>query len=367
MNTDHVENNASTVRQQFQGDEMTVQHETASVAIAAAAKATIEARYIIAMKRPRDLDVVRQKLLKECERPGFAEAAIFRKPLGSKFNDETGKWEKQYAEGLSVRFAEAAKRCLTNIYWSAVSIYDDQEKSVVRVTVMDLESNDTGETDIHVSKTVERSKLKEGQRPLAERVNSGGKKVYVVPATDDEILNKVNALISKAFRNNLLRIVPGDIQDECEEKCRATQADRDKKDPGAAKKKLFDAFAGIGVMPDALKEYLGHPNDLAPSELAELRAIFSAIRDGETTWAAIVDAKSPAEGTEKNGAAQKKVEDLIDKHKTKQAAKGKGDEKDKAQAKTPEGSAGTPSETPAQGQPTEPKTEAKQGREPGQD
>ena len=50
-------------------------NETASAVLAAQARAVIEARYLIAINRPRDLDVVREKLLKECRRPGFAEVA----------------------------------------------------------------------------------------------------------------------------------------------------------------------------------------------------------------------------------------------------------------------------------------------------
>jgi hypothetical protein len=322
MNPEGAESNASIVRQNFGGDELVVQGETASTAIAAAAKASIEARYILALKRPRDWDVVRQKLLKECARPGFAEAAIYKKPVGSKKNDETGEWEKTFVEGLSVRFAEAAIRNVSNFYSSATSIYDDGDKSIVRITVMDLESNATIEQDVSVSKTVERKSLKKGQRPLGERINSYGDPVFIVSATDDEVLNKTNALISKALRNGVLRLLPGDIQDDCEEACRATAAKRDKEDPEGAKKRLFDGFATLGIMPDALKEYLGHSNALRPAELADLRLIYSAIRDGETTWAAIVDAKAPqADGDKKKETAAKKaVDDVLQKQREKQAA-----------------------------------------------
>jgi len=314
-------NSGAIVRQGFSSSEMQAQHETASSAIAAAAKASIEARYVLAMKQPRDWDVVRSKLMKECARPGFAEAAIYRKPVGSKKNAETGVYEKNFVEGLSVRFAEAAIRNVTNFYSSATSIYDDDEKAIVRITVMDLEANSTIEQDVHVTKTVERKFLKQGQRPLAERMNSYGDVVFIVPATDDEVLNKTNAFISKALRNGVLRLLPGDIQDDCEAACRATQRKTDATDPAAAKKRIFDAFALLGVMPDQLKEYLGTEGDLQPAQLADLRGIHSAIRDGETTWAAIVDAKAPAaEGEQKDNAAAKKVQEVLDKHKTRTAA-----------------------------------------------
>jgi hypothetical protein len=348
-NNNHPAPNAGLVRQDFAGEEMHMQRETASVAIAAAAKASIEARYILAMKRPRDYDHVRTLLMKECARPGFAEAAIYRKPMGTKKNEETNQYEQQYVEGLSVRFAEAAIRSVSNFYSSATSIYDDHDKAIVRITVMDLETNATIEQDVHVTKTVERKFLKKGQRPLAERMNSYGDKIFILPATDDEVLNKTNALISKALRNGVLRLLPGDIQDDCEMACRQTQKNQDAKDPAAAKKKLFDGFAQIGVMPDQLKEYLGTEGDLQPAQLGELRAIYSAIRDGETTWAAIVDAKNPpAEGEKKESAAKKAVDDVLAKHKEKQAAK-KADGRGVAQSGQPTDGAQKPAADPPTG------------------
>src|SRR5258708_6569465 len=79
------------------------QLETASTVLAAQAKAQIEARYVMAERHPRDLDVVRQRMLKECRRPVFAGVARYRKPIG------------KGVEGPSIRFAEAAIRLMGNI------------------------------------------------------------------------------------------------------------------------------------------------------------------------------------------------------------------------------------------------------------
>lgn len=322
MTTQPPENNnpnAGIKRETFAGSEMVRVPETASVAIAAAAKATIEARYILAVRNPRNMMDVRIRLLRECERPGFAEAAIYRKPVGRKLNPETNKWEDKFVEGMSVRFAEAAFRSMTNMYRSATFIYDDEEKAIVRVAMMDLETNSTAEDDIAVTKTVERKELKKNQKPIATRTNSYGEPLYIVAATDDEVLNKVNALKAKARRNCMLELVPGDIIDECEAKCRETMAKADAQDPDAAKKRIFDAFAKIGVMPAQLLSYLELAADapLNPAQLRELRGIFSAIQDGDTTWAAIVEAKAPVADGEKKSAAAKKVEDILKDHTAK--------------------------------------------------
>ena len=128
--------------------------ETAVSAVAMQARAQVEARFLMAVHRPRDLDVVRVKLLKECTRPGFAEAARYKRPVGSKKNERTGAWEEAFIEGPSIRFAEAAIRAMGNIDIQSPTIYDDGRSRIVRVVVTDLEANATYSLDITIEKTV---------------------------------------------------------------------------------------------------------------------------------------------------------------------------------------------------------------------
>lgn len=349
---------SSTSTQQFQGIQLSQNFETAAIAVAAAEKAAIEGRYILAMRNPRDWDTIEQKMKKECLRPGFAQTAIYRKPVGSKLNKKTQQWEEQFVEGLSIRFAETAIRYMTNFYASSKSIYDDSDKMIIRITVMDLESNATMEDDITVEKTVERRKLKKNQKPLGMRTNSYGDTVFIVPATDDQVLNKKNALISKSLRNGVLRLLPGDIQDVCEELCRKTASQKDASDPAAAKKNLFDAFAKIGILPDQLKEFLGHSNELSPKELSDLRGIYSAVSQGDTTWSAVMNTRNPVDKDDKEATAQaKKVQETLAKHT--ESAKKKADAKDAAKK------GGEPTGGPEQPQSTT--TPASTDRDPGQE
>src|SRR4029077_1955184 len=99
--------------------------ETAASALAAQAAAAVQARHIVAIKYPRNIDRVRVLLLKACERPLFAEKAIYCKPLGKQLNKKTGRWEEAFAEGLSIRFAEEAVRTLGNAITEAKIVYDD--------------------------------------------------------------------------------------------------------------------------------------------------------------------------------------------------------------------------------------------------
>jgi hypothetical protein len=259
--------------------------DTASTAVAAQAKALVEARYIMAIRRPRDMDVVRERMLKECTRPSFAAVARYVKPIG---NDRS-KWPA----GPSIRFAEAAVRNMGNVTVETMTVYDDREKRIVRVMVTDLEANVPYSQDITIAKTIERRKKKEGDTVISTRSNSYGDTVYILEATDDDIINKQQALISKAIRTQGLRLIPGDIIDECMDQVMTTQANGDAADPDAAKRKLFDAFGALGVRAEQLKEYLGHDAaSLAPKEMADLRALYAAIRDGEATWREVMDTKA---------------------------------------------------------------------------
>ena len=289
----------SQVNEGFGTSSMVRANETSTTALAAQAKAQIEARYIVAMQRPRDMDTVRTKLLKECSRPGFAKVARYSKPVGG-----------SKIEGPSIRFAEAALRCMGNVVPESFVVWDDEEKRVVRVSVTDIESNLTYSQDVVVPKTVERKKLGNGQQALTTRSNSFGDLVYIVRATDDDLLNKQNALVSKALRTQAIRLLPGDILEECMNAVIKVQKDADAKDPDAAKKAVLDAFAKLNISPTQLAEFLGHDtSQIVPAELTELRAVYSAIMEGETTWQALMASKKPVEeGEEQPAAAQKAVE-----------------------------------------------------------
>ncbi len=272
--------NALAVSQSFgeQTSTFAVQ-ETASSAIAAQSKAMVESRYIMAMRNPRNMDAVRQELLKECRRPSFAnnKSAYYIKPIG------------KGVEGLGIRFVEVALRCMKNVLVETTMIFEDSLKEVHRVSVTDLEANITYPLDVRVSKTVERSKPNSDGSYLSVRKNSYGKDSYTVEGTDDDILNKRGALISKAIRTIGLRIIPGDLCDEAEDIIKHIRLDEAAKDPDAERRKIVDAFADIGVTATDLTGYLGHDlGKCSPAQIVTLRGIYGAIRDGEATWQTVI-------------------------------------------------------------------------------
>ena len=278
-----MSNALSTTQGFSENTQVMATSETASTYVAAQAQAMVQSRFIMAMRNPRNWDQVRTDLLKECRRPTFANnpSAYYRKPIGNG------------VEGLGIRFAEVALRCMKNVLIETTMIFEDDMKEVHRVSVTDLEANITYPLDVRVSKTVERSKPNSDGSFISMRQNSYGKPVYTVIGTDDDLLNKRGALISKAIRTNGLRIIPGDLQDECEEIIKKVRLDNAAQDPDAERKRIMDAFSAIGVTATDIVSYLGHDvRQCSPAQMVDLRGIYGAIKDGEATWKAVMENKS---------------------------------------------------------------------------
>lgn len=357
MNSAIVRGGGTSIQREGFGERgLEQRHETASTAIAAQAQAEIQARYIVAMQRPRDEDDVRLRLLHECKRPNFAKRAFYAVPrYGAKAGRITGT--KGVIEGLSVRFAESAIRISGNILQSTRTTYDDDFKRMINVSATDLESNSVYSRDIIIEKTVERSTFKDGDTVLSVRENSAGNKVFLIQSREDDLLVKESALVSKMFRTEALRFVPADTLEECEKQIFATISAKDAEDPDGARKEIAAAFATLSVMPSDLKTYLGHElAQCSPAQLMALRGVFGAIKDGAVTWAEIIADKTAAKETKEGEAAKPTagttVADKIAANRQKRAASAKpGESGAAAPATTPAKTPSTP--PPAKGAPVD--------------
>lgn len=289
------EQGSMVARDEFGAQQLATTGETVATVLAAKAKAEVEARFIVAMKRPRDWDVVRSKLLKACERPGFAGsatekvfgAAWYRKPIG------------EGIEGFSVRFAEEALRAMGNLDARSSVVWEDELKRLVSVEVLDLETNNSIPVMIVIEKTIERKYLKKGEVAISMRENSNGDITYLRKATEDEVMQKQNSAVSKAIRNGILRLLPGDIQAECRNRILEIRSGDAAKDPEGAKRKIIDAFGGLGVSPNQLKKYLDHEiSACSPHEITVLRELYDEIKKGNTTWHEVMSSVSEERGEE---------------------------------------------------------------------
>ena len=293
--------NGDVVRQEFGAVETHQQHETAAMAVAAREQAQVQARYIMAERRPRNIEQFRVTLEAACRRPGFAAKVEYAKPIGKELKN--GKWQDKYAYGPSIRFIEAALQAYGNVFPEVATVHESPVARICRVSVTDLQANITYSTEVVIAKQVERKGKYDqkrdawdppkGREVISSRINSEGEPTYLVWATDDETLVKQNALLSKALRTNAQRLLPWDIVERCMQIAKETLAKEDKTDPDAAKRRLVDAFVVIGVEPIDLEAYLGHSlsRPLQPAELEGLRGIYTAIRDGEMTWEDVMASK----------------------------------------------------------------------------
>lgn len=308
-----------TASEGMNGSALTVAAETSASATAERAKALVQAAYIMARSNPRDLMAVRQRLLNRCKYPRFAEVAIYSKPQGK---DRDGK--QNFITGLSIRFAEAAIQAYGNIRVETNVLFDTPERRILEVTVTDLETNAAYSGPIAFEKTVERKKVAANAKPIDIRTNSYGDIVYIVRATDDETNMKQAALVSKAIRTLGLRLIPGELLDEAKDVIADVASGEVKADPGAAVRRMVDAFARGGINAAALQEYLGHSLDIVtPDEILELKQLSQAIADKETTWRDALAEKKviPAETASKPEEPKQGGDAIADKWKRNKAAK----------------------------------------------
>ena len=272
--------------------------------------------------------------MEACRRPSFADKVEYKKPVG-----------KTTITGPSIRFAELALREWGNIDYSNTVVYDDEMNRRISVVITDLETNTTFSSSIQITKTVERKDNK-GRDVISERINSYGEKIYIVKATEDEVLTKQAAMISKALRNEGLRLIPQEIIEEAINIARLTQQKDVSSNMDEARKKISDAFGGLGIQPKHLEEYLGHPMGMCvPAEITDLRAIFNAIKNGEAKWNDFV-----SEDEDVRGGALQSAKANLDALKNKLASTGPAAQpapQPEAVAETPTAPAAGPKEAEA--------------------
>jgi hypothetical protein len=278
-------------------DEVMISGDTAPAAAAAAARALIEAAFVVAAKKPRDIDVFRERVKKDCQRPGFAETALYHRPVGRERDPATGEWRDAIAINFSIRFIESALQHWRNVDISTYITYEDRSRALMTVKVLDLETNVSYSTPAMLDKVVERKEIKKGRVALGVRENSYGDTVYLVEATKDEFRNVIGAERSKLIRDNGQRLLPRDVLEEAREVIERTVSSETAKDPDSAKKKVLDRFLSLGISAAMLKEYLGPDQpieSLTVDGLANLGALFNGLKEGSFTWPDVMRTKAEA-------------------------------------------------------------------------
>ena len=285
------------VRETFGGKEVSRLGTTHAIAAEAAkAKAEIEAAFIMADRKPRDEDVCRARILHTCADPAFAEVALYKRPVGRQRNPTTGEWEDKHIIDLSIRALEAFLQHWGRASISSRIVEESREQRQIAVTVWDLQNVLVYSAEAVIDKTVERKGERKSDREyISSRENSYGELVHRYEATPEEVRSKEGAEKSKLIRDQGKRLIPRHILAEARAVIDKVIADENARDPDAAKKKVLDRFASIGISPDMLKAYLDRPvESLTPKDIAELTILFNGLKDGEFTWGDVMRMKTAA-------------------------------------------------------------------------
>lgn len=270
------------VRQEFGGTQMQAAAETAATAVAKYSEAMVNMRAILAERHPRDMRKVEATLMREAERPAFADAAIWTRPVGD-----------EELEGPSIRLAEAVVRLMGNVLCEVKVVWDDPEKRIIGVVVMDLETNATYADEVVFAKTVERRSPGDRQ-VISSRQNSRGQTVSLCVATEDELLLKQQSQVSRRIRTGALRLLPGDILEAVIQRCKDTLSALAMKDLPKYREGLVKGFAALNppVTVEQLGTYLGKPlGEATAVELTGLKTVGAALRDNETSWGEVMSAR----------------------------------------------------------------------------
>jgi len=235
--------------------------EAGAVAMIAREDTELKAAIVVAKRFPRDEAVSYNRVMKSVGRPSMAEKARYSFPRGG-----------TRVEGPSVKLTREVSRCWGNIRSGIRIVSVDDDQVHIRGYALDLETNAYAEMEDRFARLIQRKK--------------NGRTEWVEPDERDlrELINRRGAICE---RNAQLKILPPDVVEDAMRKAAATLAAAAKgeleQNRDDAIRRIVVAFDGYGVTGGMVAEYLGHELSLiTPDELADLRAVYSSIEEGNT-------------------------------------------------------------------------------------
>ncbi len=275
--------------------------DRSATALAAQARASIQARVWLALAHPRSLPKVRDLILSQVKRPSLAKRAVYAIERGKKeaVVDGRKQWVPNLVEGPSIKLANTLRIAMGNIGTSDAIVADDHETRTVEVTAIDYETNSSESRQIAVRKVVERKGSRDGRPPdrqiVGSRKNSYGDLVYLCVATEAEIQEAQNSQAARARRNAILALIPADIVEDAVAAAKAVAASAAAQQRAQLVSDLKSRYAKVGVTQAELAEYLGKAiDDASADELVGLAMLHTGITDRQTTWREAVQARVDA-------------------------------------------------------------------------
>ena len=223
----------------------------------------VKAAIVLARANQRDEMTAFKSIMTACKRPSFAKAAMYRFPRG---NSEI--------VGPSVDLAREMARVWGNIRYGARIVTEDDTTVHIKGFAFDLETNAYVE-------------MEDKFRKLIQRKDKHTKETKWVQPDERDLRELVNRRGAFLERNCILKLMPPDFiddaMDRADETLRLDASGELEADRAGTVKKMVMAFDEVRVSPEMLAEYLGHAiDDVTDRELADLKAIFKSLRDGNS-------------------------------------------------------------------------------------
>jgi len=248
------------------GGEIATEGQLASDLAKAEQQGSIWMAAMMAKKFPRDEKVCEEKLSKVCELDEFAgniddlnkPSAYYTFPRGG-----------QMISGPSIRMARELNRIWGNRRTGMVITHEDEEKLVIMGYSWDLENNQFESSQDVVRKLIQK------------RTDEGTQ--WKVPDERDlrELTNRRAAIV---IRNCILTLHPRHVIDKAVQQCKETVAGNSPEELFRRTQLMLDAFVKWGITSPQVERYLKKPlGSIVGNDLADLRGIYEAIRDGQLT------------------------------------------------------------------------------------
>ena len=212
-------------------------------------------RYALAKRFSRDIGQVREGLKSDCKQPGIYSRATYSIKRGG-----------SNVTGTTIRMAETLMRHWGNMNVETFS-QRKEDSTLITVQAWDYERN-VGETKQFEMKHVYYTSS--ARKALGSEMN---------------IREQQDAIAARLRRACILALIPQWLQDEALNWCDKAAEMEDDADVNHKVAKMVDAFKILKISSDEVRKMVsvGRGQIIEAKHLAELRKIYSAIKEGHST------------------------------------------------------------------------------------
>jgi hypothetical protein len=282
--------------------------DVAAVQQVAHAQAAVQARYVMAIQRPRSEVNFRSKLMAAVADKEFAALCEYARPVGKEKNAQ-GRWVDKIAKGPTIHLLRTALRLFGNNSSEPSIITETPDLRIGAITISDYESNFHVVRTYAIEKKVEKRAYEDrqtktvgpppGREVLATRINTDGEEVYICRMNLDELRKEDLRQIALAKRAAAEEFLPRHIIRAALKRAVEVTNEEDAKDPAGARNRLIDAFAELRIMASELEQYLGHSLErISSDELSDMRGVWTRISNEEATWEECIRERNPVGSTD---------------------------------------------------------------------